>query len=183
VQYEVEQKFRTGDRTALEAELRRLGAVVGATSVQVDCYFRHPARDFAKTDEALRIRSVGDQHFVTYKGPKIDRETKTRQELELPLGSGEQTLAGFTQLLEALGFSRVREVRKTRRAFHVQWNGANVEGAVDNVDGLGEFIELEIVADANDVDSARKAILSLAEKLGLESPERRSYLEMLLEGG
>ena len=44
-----------------------------------------PCRDFAQTDEALRIRTVGDTSFVTYKGPKLDATTKTRRELELPL--------------------------------------------------------------------------------------------------
>jgi adenylate cyclase, class 2 len=183
VQYEVEQKFRVTDLRKLEEELRGRGAAIGTAVVQIDHYFRHPARDFAKTDEALRIRSIGDEHFITYKGPKIDQATKTRKELELPLGTGERTLRDFRQLLEALGFTQVREVKKTRRLFELDWEGSPIDVALDHVDKLGEFIELEIVAEQSGVDSARRCILSLAQRLGLESPERRSYLEMLLEGG
>jgi adenylate cyclase, class 2 len=181
VQYEVEQKFRVEDRSPLEKHLHKLGGVLGLPVVHADVYFRHPARDFARTDEALRIRSVGDEHWITYKGPKIDRELKTRAELELPLGSGQQSLAGFTELLTSLGFDPVREVRKTRQPFRVAWRGVNIEGALDNVDGLGQFVELEIIADAAGLDAARQSILSLAEELDLASPERRSYLEMLID--
>ena len=59
--YEVEQKFRVNDMLAVEHALRRLGAHIEPPQLQVDCYFAHPARDFAKTDEALRIRRVGEQ--------------------------------------------------------------------------------------------------------------------------
>jgi adenylate cyclase class 2 len=40
-----------------------------------DTYFRHPCRDFAETDEALRIRirrfNGHFEAFLTYKGPRL----------------------------------------------------------------------------------------------------------------
>jgi len=39
-----------------------------------------------------------------------------------------------------------------------------------------------LIAEADGLDAARSNILSLAEALGLEGSERRSYLELLLEG-
>ena len=82
---EVEQKFAVPDLGQLQTRLLELGAKAGEPQLQVDQYFAHPARDFAQTDEALRIRRIGQSNFVTYKGPKIDATTKTRRELELPL--------------------------------------------------------------------------------------------------
>ena len=72
MEYEVEQKFRVDELGSIEDALRQLGSRVEDTVEQVDCYFAHPVRDFAATDEALRIRQVGPDAFVTYKGPKID---------------------------------------------------------------------------------------------------------------
>ncbi len=112
--YEIEQKFAIADRTALEERLRSLGAKELGQVEQADQYFNHPARDFAQTDEALRIRRVGRASFVTYKGPKLDQTTKSRRELELPLGSDETTAAQFAEMLVALGFRPVAEVRKSR---------------------------------------------------------------------
>ena len=79
---EVEQKFPVADRAALDRQLAALGFVPRDAELQVDQYFAHPARDFARTDEALRIRRVGQFNYITYKGPKLDATTKTRREIE-----------------------------------------------------------------------------------------------------
>jgi adenylate cyclase class 2 len=177
---EVEQKFRAAHSADLLAGLERLGAVFEEPVEQIDQYFAHPARDFAQTDEALRIRRIGDRNFVTYKGPKLDATTKTRRELELPLADGAAGAERFAELLTALGFSRVREVRKSRRIANVEWRGHEIEVALDDVDRLGQFVELEIVTDSDGSNAARDLIASLAAELGLKTVERRSYLELLL---
>ena len=86
--FEVEQKFPVSDLAAVAERLAALGADVSPPHAEVDLYFAHPAVDFAKTDEALRLRRKGEANFLTYKGPKIDATTKTRLEIELPLGPG-----------------------------------------------------------------------------------------------
>jgi adenylate cyclase class 2 len=181
VKFEVEQKFRLGKLRQVEDELERLGSSFGEPFVQLDQYFGHPCRDFGETDEALRIRLVGERAFVTYKGPKIDGTTKTRQEIELPLPEGREGAGGFVMLVEALGFDQVIEVRKTRRKAHVSWQGREVEVVLDEVETLGRFIELELSADADEIDAARDCVAGLARQLGLTENERRSYLELLLE--
>ncbi len=179
--YEVEMKFPAVDRAALESRLAELGAAIAAPQSEADVYFAHPVRDFAKSDEALRIRRKGASNFITYKGPKIDAATKTRREIDLPLVPGEQAAQAWTDLLEALGFRPFGEVRKSRRKARVDWQGRSVEISLDEVVGLGVFVELELIAEADDLDAARSCILSLAATLGLEGSERRSYLELLLE--
>src|SRR4051812_48696421 len=113
--YEVEQKFPLTDVSAIEAKLAALGASFQPAIQQIDHYFRHPSRDFATTDEALRLRQAGSDSFITYKGPKIDLTTKTRRELELSLPAGAETIEEFTELLLALGFSLVATVTKQRQ--------------------------------------------------------------------
>jgi adenylate cyclase class 2 len=178
--FEVEAKFPLADLPRLERELAALGAVFGPEVSQVDRYYAHPARDFAQTDEALRIRRVGDANFVTYKGPKLDPQTKTRRELELVLPSGEEGAEQFAALLEALGFRPVAEVRKRRRHAKLLWQEFPFEIARDEVEGVGRFVELEVSAGPDTLDAARSALAALAERLGLYGGERRSYLELLL---
>ena len=182
MQFEVEQKFPVADLPTVAARLCGLGASARATIVQVDRYFSHPARDFAQTDEALRIRQIGEQNFITYKGPKLDRVTKTRQELELPLAEGATSAAQWTMLLQALGFKPVGEVRKVRQVLDLTWLDSPIEIALDQVDGVGNFVELEVIADESGLDEAKSRIHTLATALGLSDAERRSYLELLLVG-
>jgi adenylate cyclase class 2 len=157
-----------------------LGAEIGQPVEQSDIYFAHPTRDFGFTDEALRIRHVGEESFITYKGPKIDPTSKTRREIELPLPGGTAGMRQWRELLEALGFRAVAEVRKHRRSGKIDCDGRGVEIALDEVEPLGNFVELEIVADEAEVQPARNCLASLAAKLGLGASERRSYLELLL---
>jgi adenylate cyclase class 2 len=179
--YEVEQKYRIRDQAALEERLRDLGADFGRPVLQVDHYFGHPARDFASTDEALRIRRVDAKNWVTYKGPKIDQTSKTRQEIELPLPDGDEGAAQFESLLRVLGFRPVIAVRKERRCTSLRWQGRQCEIALDDVEGLGAFVELEFHATEADLEPARQSLESLAGHLGLSDSERRSYLELVLD--
>lgn len=182
MQYEVETKHRIDDLAALEAVLRERRVLLGGEQVHIDRYFNHPSRDFAQTDEALRIRCIGEQNFLTYKGPKLDATTKTRREMELPIVDGQQGADDLAELLEALGFVFVTEVRKSRRSFALSREGHAVTGCIDEVASLGSYVELELIADEANLDEARRVIGLVAEDLGLGPSERRSYLEMLLDG-
>ena len=179
--YEVELKFRLGQTAQMESHLDSLGAVRGAVQIQCDQYFAHPVRNFAETDEALRIRSIGAENRITFKGPVIDKATKTRHESELTFQSGAEAAEQLAQIWEHLGFRRVRKVQKTRQLYHLKWQGRDLEICLDRIEGLGEFLEIETLADDSDKTVAQQTILSLAAKLQLTLPERRSYLEMLLE--
>jgi adenylate cyclase class 2 len=160
--------------------LEELGAVFKPPVEQVDLYFDHPSRDFKQTDEALRLRQVGTANYVTYKGPKVDPHTKTRREIELPLASGPEGLAAFAELLTVLGFRRVLEVRKVRTSATLNWEGGPIEAALDDVAGLGSYVELEVVTAAHEMEGAKARLATLASRLGLSASERRGYLDLLL---
>jgi adenylate cyclase, class 2 len=177
--YEVEMKSSVADMPAVEAQLAELGAAAAEAKTEVDLYFNHPARDFAQTDEALRLRRVGRVNRITYKGPKVDPTTKTRRELDLPLAEGEAAFDAWSAMLGALGFTPVGEVRKRRRKAMVPWQGRTVEVSLDEVDRLGTFVELELVVPEDEFETAKRCITSLAARLGLRGNERRSYLELL----
>ena len=181
MKYEVEQKFPVEDFEVVKSKLLANGATVSAPREEIDTYYAHPSRDFARTDEALRIRRVGSASWITYKGPKVDATTKTRREIELPLSEEPEAVEYWPSLLEALGFLPVAEVRKIRRKAAVAWQDREIQATLDDVNEVGAFVELEMGADENGLEAARDCIASLAEALGLRESERRSYLELLFE--
>jgi adenylate cyclase class 2 len=178
--YEVELKFPLIDAEPVIRRLAQLGAEPGAPQQQTDFYFNHPARDFEHTDEALRIRSVERRHIVTYKGPIVDSQTKTRREIEVLL-EGDDAAGRFAEILRMLGFRPVREVCKRRQPYPFTWQNRPFEIALDEVDGLGRFVEIETQADEAGRAIAIDAILACASQFQLGKPEKRSYLCLLLE--
>lgn len=178
--YEVELKFPVADVGPIVSQIAAWGAIPGSEQIQVDQYFNHPARDFAQTNEAFRLRRIGEENRLTYKGPVLDTRAKMRREIEFPIAAGASAAEQCREMLVLLGFRPVREVRKRRVPFQFSEAGREFEIAVDLVEGLGSFIEIESLAGEADRGAARDAILELAERLDLSQPEPRSYLSMLL---
>jgi adenylate cyclase class 2 len=178
---EVEMKFAVALFDSLEAALIGRNITVGPSRRDADHYFNAPDRNFAQTDEALRVRTVGENNCVTYKGPKLDRTTKTRLEIEVPLADGEAAAADFRRLLTSLGYRPVAVVCKTRRIAEFNRDGFDMQLTLDEVDGVGRYAELEVVAPEERAEAAKAAVLSAAAEFGLTQSERRSYLQLLLE--
>jgi adenylate cyclase class 2 len=178
---EVEMKFPVKDFAALGERLKEWEARTDDAREDADTYFNAPDRDFAKTDEAVRIRRIGKENYVTYKGPKVDAQTKTRTEIEVQLGPGDRAAEDFANFLQHLGFRPVATVEKRRRLYHIQRQGFALEIALDEVANVGTFAELEIQAEESRLEAAKAVLLETARALGLKDSERRSYLEMFLK--
>ncbi|MCI0376588.1 MAG: class IV adenylate cyclase [Gemmataceae bacterium] len=178
---EIEMKFPVADFAPILERMTLLHAKGGEPVEEADHYFNAPDRDFARTDEALRLRRVGSRSLVTYKGPKEPGPTKTRTELELPLTPGAESAERFCRFLAYLGYRATAVVKKIRRAFHFRGDGFSLKVCLDEVESLGHFVEVEIVATESDKEKAQRVILKLAEEMGLDNAERLSYLEMVLE--
>ena len=177
---EVEVKYRCEDPAGLVSKLLALGAEKMEERTDADHYFNAPDRDFKQTDEAFRLRRIGEQNRLTYKGPKRDAATKTRTEIEVSLADGDEAATGTEKMLVCLGYRPVAVVRKKRVVYRLTRSGFVVEACVDEVDKIGSFAEVEIVAEEARFEDAKAAVLQLAGELGLTNQERRSYLEMLL---
>jgi len=171
---EVEAKAHLDEPERVITSIIELGGHEIYFTVQRDTYYRHPGRDFARTDEALRIREEEGRSFITYKGPKLDADTKSREELEVPLVDPKD----LGVLLLRLGFDPVAVVEKRRRGYLV----GTLEVCVDEVKGLGHFLEVE-ARECEDLEEGKTRVLGLLDALGLTRLERKSYLELLLERG
>jgi adenylate cyclase, class 2 len=182
MRFEVEVKYRSADHERLHRLLTERGAEEDPPVAQEDVYLNHPARDFAQTHEALRLRRIGSENRITYKGPRFPGPTKTREEIEISLIDGEDAFLELTRLFENLGFRPVATVCKRRTTFHLADPPHQIEIVLDRVEGLGDFAEIETIArDKGELPSAQAAIQALAAQLGLEDVEPRSYLRMVLE--
>ena len=188
---EVELKLPVYKRSVTEAALVREGFTPGDLIREYDLYFSGSARDFIKSDEALRIRSSENLHkrttksFLTFKGRKLDQVSMTRKELETAVEDAETT----AEILTALGYETRYPVSKLRQYYHRD----DITACVDQVQGLGSFLELELLVPETDspMDSGREsmtreeALERLKQVLGrlghdMEETTCRSYLSMIM---
>jgi len=199
--YEVEVKVPAA-HDAVRAALEEAGAEPLGTVAQSDTYYDAPHRDFAETDEAFRIRTVasavadfersgdlsadvesvlaGDARAdgetrVTYKGPLVEAESKTREEFETTVGDADEMAA----VLDGLGFEPAADVRKLRAKFCL--DGFTV--LLDAVQEVGEYVEIETEVESEEaVEASREDAYSVLRNLGLDPTEqiRTSYLGLKL---
>ena len=169
---EVEVKFRSpGNDLVIEA-LKRLGAERLTEESIEDVYYGHPSRDFGSSDEAVRLRRRPDSVELTYKGPRMTSSSaKAREELSM----GVSDALSASRILERLGFSELISVRKRRATYLID----KLRVDVDEVDGLGQFVELELITE--DVAKAEKLLESARSELPLGDEVKETYLEMLLD--
>lgn len=178
---EIEVKYAIPRWEEIETQLQQLGAQLSEGRDEADHYFNAPDRDFRQTDEAFRIRRVGSQNLLTYKGPRAQGPTKTRLEIEIPFADGDEPATDLARLLAQLGYRPVAVVRKKRRVYQLERGGFEIDVSLDDVEQLGRFAEVEIIADEARSEAAKHAVLQLASELGLTTVESRSYLQLLLE--
>lgn len=165
------------DQGALEDKLIKIGARRVKEEFQEDIYFNAPHRDFAQTDEALRIRKVTDDTsekiFITYKGAKMDEISKTRKEVEVGVEDSDKV----ADIFKSLSFRPVATVRKNRIIYTLE----DLIITLDEVHGVGHFVEIEKeMEEGSDTQEALDEIFATYSKIGIEDGfERRSYLELM----
>jgi adenylate cyclase class 2 len=177
---EIEQKYARADFAELERLLAAWGATPAVTLQEADHYFNAPDRDFAQTDEVFRLRRIGSHNFLTYKGPKRPSRVKSRTELEVAVADGDAAAEQLTQLLIHLGYRPTAVVRKRRREYPMQRGSFMLTVCLDDVEELGCFAELEILAPEGQEAEAAGVLADTAAALGLYHVETRSYLGLVL---
>jgi adenylate cyclase class 2 len=168
---EIEVKVKA-DLKGVEKRLLEEGGNFVNEERQIDTYYNAPHRDFAESDEALRLRSIGRKNMLTYKGSRLDALSKSRKEITLSV-SREPT----EELLSSLGFSKFGQVLKLRRNYKL----GDLLVSLDNVENLGTFVEIEAVGEEKDFEFHEKRVVGLLERLGFSKGEiiRESYLELI----
>ncbi len=170
---EVERKLRSPGNEQVIERLTTIGAEKVSDETHEDVYFIHPCRRFKDTDEALRLRELGGAAELTYKGPRMEcSHAKAREEVTIDVGD---TLS-LRRILERLGFTELATIRKRRVSFALD----KLMIAVDDVEGIGQFVEIELMTE--DPSRAKQLIDTAMEGLLLGEDVETTYLEMFLKG-
>ncbi|MDR2094158.1 MAG: CYTH domain-containing protein [Treponema sp.] len=183
---EIELKAHAGNPELVKSRLDEL-AEFSAAIEKKDVYWFPSAGGLEKTlpSSGIRVRkeSITDaagkcSHvvLVTYKNKERRDGIEVNDEYEFEVSSAEV----FEDMLGCLGLEP--GIAKHKKGWAWKFRGVTAE--LVRVDGLGWFVELEIIADRADREASaegRKQLLGLFDKLGIERKniEERYYTEML----
>ena len=172
----VELKARDGDPDRTAARCRALGAEDRGVLAQTDTYFmaRHGR---------LKLRSQAEDgsELIAYRRPDGDGARESAYVRAPVPGSVSGPVSGSVAEALDAALGTTVAVIKRRRLF--VWEGVRIH--LDEVEGLGCFIELEaVLPDAGDLDAARAKVARLRAELGIEDDALVSvgYADLLLEG-
>lgn len=167
VNLNIEIKVPDRDPAATLERCRLLDAIDEGLLHQRDTYFAAPAGKLKLREDLL----AGTAELIFYERPD-DEGIRPSHYLRAPV-HGEETRR---LLAECLGIRGV--VSKTRRLF--VWKGVRIH--LDEVEGLGSFVELEaVVSEEMEATLARARVDELIEALEIDAAELEpgGYLDLL----
>jgi adenylate cyclase class 2 len=139
VGFEIEIKLRLpADVSKIRRTLRKLGfRIAQARSHETNVLFDHPKNPLGKQGKLIRIRRIGRDTVLTYKGPSKSSRYKMRQELEVHVSDADM----LDDILQHLGYQPVFRYEKYRTEY-VKTSSPGGKVLLDETP-VGNFLELE----------------------------------------
>lgn len=180
---EVEIKVKVDSFQEIKKSLLKLGRLKRSIK-QIDEYYIPCQRDFfaqkPHPNEWLRIRTNPDQAIFEYDksiNKNADGEQECAHEYETEVSSPEE----LRKILGFLDFKKVVTVAKQRE----YWDCGDFEVALDDIKGLGLFVEVEAKGQFESNLKAREECINFIKKLGVKISEynhiKKGYPVLLLE--
>lgn len=161
---EIEIKARVHDQDRLVAALKQKGAIMSEPIKQHDEVWYEPGAPVGTVGKnVLRIRTQNDTTTIFTLKQTVAALDKIEHELEV--ANAEQMRA----IIELMHYVPYSSITKTRRKTHI----GEIEVCVDDVEGLGRFIEAEkLCANDSDGDAVREELWDLFEELGISKDDQ-----------
>lgn len=159
---EVELKFPLCNHEELIKQLNSIAESKREEDQQRDTYYIPPHKNFLEKkpiSEWLRIRETKNKSTINYKNwhNSEDKKAVSCDEFETSL----KDAAALKNIFKNLDFKEIIVVAKSRKT----WIYKNTKISVDNVVGLGYFVEIETAGNFADANEAKKHLYSILSGL------------------
>jgi len=148
---EFEEKFFCQDKSLLIERLEGDGFEMTKKESEVDSYFTDNMGHFVNDRTYFRIRKKDDKNIeITYKD-----KTKDVPEKEIHHNKAANVVADIKnygdaiKLFKILGYSKYVTVYKEKMVYNREEAGVSYNVIVEEIEGIGNFVEFEIISDKN----------------------------------
>lgn len=166
---EIEIKAKLLDKPGVEQRLKKLNIALDEAKTHHDVVFCKPGqKDYEVGSIWLRIRTEnGNKVTWTLKADTGRKLDSIEHELEVSDG------VELEKMLRLMGYALYSDITKTRRkAQH-----GKIEICLDDVQGLGEFIEVEMLLDDHEAnyEDVTEELWALLDDLGIAREDQEFH--------
>ncbi len=165
---EIEVKAKVCDKAKLEEALNGLGCVLSDPIRQEDTIYFDFSSGFTYDHpgpglQVLRIRQQNNGKIIFTVKETLSNDLDCIEH-ETDISDSEE----MKEILLMLGYTLAVEVKKNRR----KANYGEYEICLDEVDGLGSFVEVEQITDEENSETIQDALFEFLVKLGVAKEDR-----------
>ena len=157
---EIEVKIKIDNVEPIIKKLAELGCQISEPVVQEDIIFNEK-KPGSEGKIFLRVRKTRNKILFTLKMNVSDELDCIEKEIEI------NNSESMKDIIELLGYSEYTRVKKKR----IKCNFKDYEICLDEVEGLGCFMEVEKISD-EDTEIARKKMINFLESLEIDVSQR-----------
>jgi len=187
LEVETKVRLRKNEVSVLRNKIKSIAKFEKKES-RKDDYFalKRRFRKHAYPKKAFRIRKKGDKYQINFKKwikKYWDKDIVVKKEFEFEI-KNEDNLKKLIALFRDVGFREWMKKRKTSESY-VYKKDKRVVIEINKVEHLGYFIEIEYLAQLNEISKAKKKIREVLKKLGIKQNQidNTGYTKMLWDKG
>lgn len=157
---ELEKGFVLNDNHLIKEEAIEKGFKLAHEVEETDTYFTDKDKEFVRTRTCLRIRRIDSKYMeLTYKA-KSSQDTERYGKKEVNIQIKPTDYEDLVTVLSGLGYIKYVEFTKYRKVYSKKDNNVEYNIMLDNIKGIGDFVEFEIITHEDVSNSEREKKLA-----------------------
>ena len=157
---ELEKGFVLNDNHLIKEEAIEKGFKLAHEVEETDTYFTDKDKEFVRTRTCLRIRRIDSNYMeLTYKA-KSSQNTERYGKKEVNIQVKPTDYEDLVTVLSGLGYIKYVEFTKYRKVYSKKDNNVEYNIMLDNIKGIGDFVEFEIITHEDVSNSEREKKLA-----------------------
>ena len=157
---ELEKGFVLNDNHLIKEEAIEKGFKLAHEVEETDTYFTDKDKEFVRTRTCLRIRRIDSNYMeLTYKA-KSSQDTERYGKKEVNIQIKPTDYEDLVSVLFRLRYIKYVEFTKYRKVYSKKDNNVEYNIMLDNIKGIGDFVEFEIITHEDVSNSEREKKLA-----------------------
>ena len=157
---ELEKGFVLNDNHLIKEEAIKKGFKLAHEVEETDTYYTDKEKEFVRTRTCLRIRRIDSNYMeLTYKA-KSSQDTERYGKKEVNIQIKPTDYEDLVTVLSGLGYIKYVEFTKYRKVYSKKENNVEYNIMLDNIKGIGDFVEFEIITHEDVSNSEREKKLA-----------------------